>query len=442
LARATTSRRNFSFGTTQYSAALGGTYSSERERKQRLAEKRRQEKRDAMEERRAKIEEKKLRAQELLAEAKVKAAERKITAVEKVADRKIDTAEKKIDAAGKRVDKGALTEAGFEAIKARMEREIAAQEEHKRAAVAKYGNPMRNTSFGYGVYTPGVFGEDQIAHFSSKAAAETWARSNDVKRYKIKRAFAKNPAVSGAQYRLAQAVLSGTARESTMPRAVAQEIVGRTPSSLRSAYTMGTAGGSGHQPGARSSSLRNPEPQGDDSEEYRQASRTAELFHGRPVKEEIEVKEVIKTHDWYVSIGPLIKLIIKPVSKKPKKRVPLPFNQSEAGTVQLFCSPDGRQFYLRGGDQELDLKAFGMDEGTRWFRDHMLIGEAVEITYRDKKKFHSFKLTDYYHKLGEETGEKPTLAYDTLSKKLSIIGGQYHVEMDDLVDDMSPGIVN
>jgi hypothetical protein len=185
-----------------------------------------------------------------------------------------------------------------------------------------------------------------------------------------------------------------------------------------------------------------PEPQGDGSEEYQQALRTAELFHGRPVKEEIAVTEAIRTHDWYVSIGPLIKLIIKPVTKKPKARVPLPFHQSESGQVQLFCSPDGKQFYLRGGDQELDLEAFGMGERSAWYRDHMLIGEAVEITYRDKKKFHSFKLTDYYHKLGEETRIKPTLAYDSLAKKLEIIGGQYRIEMEDLVDGMSPGIVN
>jgi hypothetical protein len=186
----------------------------------------------------------------------------------------------------------------------------------------------------------------------------------------------------------------------------------------------------------------NPEPAGDGSEEYQQALRTAELFHGRPVKEQIEVEEKIRTHDWYVSIGPLIKLIIKPITKKPKKRVPLPFHQTEDGQVHLFCSPDGLQFYLRGGDQELDLDAFGMGEGSKWYRDHILIGEAVEITYRDKKKFNSFKLTDWYHKLGEETGDKPTLAYDSFAKKLSIIGGAYRIEMQDLVDGMSPGIVN
>ena len=372
-------RRNFSFGTTQYSAALGRTYTSDRERKKAIVEQRRE-----------RILDKKLRAQELAAEAKLKAAEKKIAAVEKVADRKIETAERKIETAGKKVEKGALTESGFEAIKARMEREIAAQEEHKRAAIARHGNP----TFGYGVYTPGVFGEDQIAHFSSKPAAETWARTHGVTGYKIKRAFKKNPscastrkekvsdrakryranqrgckpagvkkcklcgaksdlmvdhvdgdesngrksnlrwlcrscnttlgaemaktgegrrtvqynpasggaqtlgeymqavlqhtrgahdeggkiihatpkarrkkfaseiwrtrsarsgagapdwvtnpAVSAAQYRLAQAVLASTARESAMPREVAQEIVDRTPARLRSEYMMGTAGG-------------------------------------------------------------------------------------------------------------------------------------------------------------------------------------------------------
>jgi hypothetical protein len=46
----------------------------------------------------------------------------------------------------------------------------------------------------------------------------------------------ENPAVSAEQYRLAQAVLSGTARDTHMPVDVAREIVGRTPAKLRSEY--------------------------------------------------------------------------------------------------------------------------------------------------------------------------------------------------------------
>ena len=611
MAQRSTARRNFSFGSTQYSAALGRTYSSERERKKLLADRKRQDKKDRMDEQRERVEAKKLRASELAADAKIAAAERKISA-----------AGKKIETADKKVEKGALTEAGFAAIKARMEREIEAQEQHKADVLAK--NPtcattrkervsdrakryranqpgckpagtkqckicrskrfltvdhidgdesngrksnLRwlckscNTRLGAEMARSGVGRRTEQYNPKGATSFEQWSEAvatlhgeglgemtvdqareivretskrkrsefnSDVWRIRKERYgpsgrksggassdvpdWVTNPASSAAQYRLAQAVLSGTAHEA-MPRRIAQEIVDRTPARDRSIFMMGSAGENPMSHGPRQggmnatekrhdaevrkliakrfaegedaekvakrvwrsygyltdvrdgalivqlnagrerfepAALSNPsartaernQPIGDDSEEYRQASRTAELFHGRPVKEEIEVTESIRTHDWYVSYGPLVKLIIKPITKKPKKRVPLPFHQSEAGTVQLFCSPDGRQFYLRGGDQELDLKAFGMGEGSRWFRDHMVIGEAVEITYRDRKKFHSFKLTDYFHKLGEETGEKPTLAYDSLSKKLSIIGGAYRVEMDDLVDGMSPGIVN
>ncbi len=183
----------------------------------------------------------------------------------------------------------------------------------------------------------------------------------------------------------------------------------------------------------------NPEPAGDGSEEYQQALRTAELFHGRPVKEQIEVEEKIRTHDWYVSIGPLIKLKVKIVTGK---RATFPFSVKGDALVNLFCSPDGRQMYLRGGDQELDLKALDMEQGTRWYRDRMVIGQITEITYQDRKKFHSFELVQYWHRLGEETKVKPWLLYDTMNKHLEIIGGQYHVETEALVESMSPGLVN
>lgn len=49
----------------------------------------------------------------------------------------------------------------------------------------------------------------------------------------------QNPAESGAQYRLAQAVLSGTARGSGMPVSVAREIVEKTPEGLRREYMRG-----------------------------------------------------------------------------------------------------------------------------------------------------------------------------------------------------------
>ena len=495
--------------------------------------------RQAMDERREALQLKKLRGQELKAEAAIRTAERKIA-----------TAETKVASAEKKLDKGGMAEKQFEAMKARMEREIEAQEKYKAAAIAKIGNP----NWGYGVFEKGggLGGDEQLAHFGSRAAAETWARSRGLTGYSIKRSFEKsNPGglrqaivdgiklpghigsavtkqvyraaginpQSSTEYRLGYNLGQTDRQTASMRKSIgelhatfaanfgaaaspnwegfesgyaagysgsmgaaapnpSEAFSGRTPEKdgYRTGLTIGerdrkdqrsTLEGErerligilrdywnvprrqleeysrglnkGYRIGYSKKPKRNPEPADDGSDEYKQALRTAELFHGRPVKEEIEVKESIRTHDWYVSIGPLIKLKIRTLTKR---NATLPFAKSGEGLVHLFCSPDGRQFYLRGGDQELDLKPMGMGEDTKWYRDHMLIGEAKEITYQDRKKFHKFNLVEYYHKLGEDTKVKPMLAYDAFAKKLSIIGGQYHVEMEDLVDDMSPGIVN
>jgi len=64
----------------------------------------------------------------------------------------------------------------------------------------------------------------------------------------------------------------------------------------------------------------------------------------------------------------------------------------------------------------------------------VLVGEIVELTYRAKKGFDNFKLTDYYHGLGEDSGVRPSLIYDSLNKQMEIVGGQYKV--------LDVGIVN
>lgn len=113
-------------------------------------------------------------------------------------------------------------------------------------------------------------------------------------------------------------------------------------------------------------------------------------------------------------------------------------NPSLSKSVLLCSNEDGNQLYFMGGDQSLNLKSIHMDG--KWERDSMVIGVLYEVTYRTEKKFDKFKLTDYYHKLGEETGEEPTLRYDKLNERLYVDGGQYRISKPLL--GVSPGIEN
>lgn len=414
----------------------------------------------AIEDRRTRVELKKLKAQERAADAAIAQAERRIAA-----------AAKQIDSAKAKQSKGSMSEDRFEAMKARMEGEIEKQKQHKAAILAK--NPgcastlkvkVSDRAKRYRANQPGCkpAGVKKCALCRSKrfltvdhkdGDESNGRRSNlrwlckscntilgaEMARRGIgRRTEQYNPgAETAAQYARAVAIheshyVPGVGRIGEHDEGGA--IIHDTPKSKRREFASAIwASRKAHRNPSALSTLST------DSEEYSQAKQIAELFHGRPVKEEITLTEQIREHDWLWRIGPLVKLKIRTLTKRSAT---LPFHQTEEGMVHLFCSPDGKQLYLRGGDQELDLKALDMGEGTEWYRDHMLIGEAKEITYRDKKKFHKFKLVDYFHKLGEVTKKKPMLAYNALAKRLEILGGQYKVETDELVDGMSPGIVN
>jgi hypothetical protein len=99
----------------------------------------------------------------------------------------------------------------------------------------------------------------------------------------------------------------------------------------------------------------------------------------------------------------------------------------DSRSPDLYCNPAGTQLYIVGGNQELDLVALKMDD-EKSVKPFMVIGVLTMVTYRTKKGFDQFELTDYYHHLGEESGHQPFLVYDTLNKKLSVVGGKYQVK--------------
>jgi hypothetical protein len=137
----------------------------------------------------------------------------------------------------------------------------------------------------------------------------------------------------------------------------------------------------------------------------------------------------------------------------PKKIVRLASSEKDPKSGKIV----GKQLYLRGGDQEVNLKGLKMDSPL-WIRDLMELGrlhrfkkgdpplivdgERVKgsITYRTRKGMDDFKLIDYWHKAGEESEKKigeaarSLVLYDYPNKKLLFGGGNYHLD--------SPGIIN
>jgi hypothetical protein len=146
-------------------------------------------------------------------------------------------------------------------------------------------------------------------------------------------------------------------------------------------------------------------------------------FHGRPSAETLEIVTERHEHEWLTGLGTLVELKVATVTQLDAT---ISFARDKKAP-ELCSSEDGRQLYIEGGDQALDLKALKM-AGDKWEKDSMVIGVLYELTYQTAKKFHKFKLTDYFHKLGEETGVQPTLLYDPTNRLLSISGGQYQVK--------------
>lgn len=163
------------------------------------------------------------------------------------------------------------------------------------------------------------------------------------------------------------------------------------------------------------------------SGEFSAAQDLYETFHGRPSEETIVVTEEVEERSSLAGLGKLIELEVITLSGF---EVEIEFDTHRP---MLASSPDGKQLYIMGGDQQLDLEQLEMD-GPEWLKDLMVIGILTQVTYETQKAFHQFQLIDYYHDLGEESGVQPLLVYDTLNRRLSVVGGQYEVKFEGIVN--------
>ena len=150
-------------------------------------------------------------------------------------------------------------------------------------------------------------------------------------------------------------------------------------------------------------------------------------FHGEPPSRHLEIATEVEEPVHLAELGTLVSL---KVATPTKLEVTLGF---EEDPPYLASSADGRQLYIEGGNQQVDLSGLKMS-GKEWERPNMMLGDLIETTYRTAKKFDKFKTIDYYHANGEESGIPPQLVYDPVNKLLTVVGGKYKVKPEGIVD--------
>lgn len=165
---------------------------------------------------------------------------------------------------------------------------------------------------------------------------------------------------------------------------------------------------------------KNPSPMQVGAELYEQ-------FHGKSPEEIVAVQEADTIRKTYTALGDLVELRIQP--EHTEQLACIKFG---GDGVKLASAPGGRQLYLIGGDQGIDgsLDVFGTDAS----KDFVELGRAVYVMYRGRKSMDNFALVDYYHELGEESGQPPFAFYDRLRRRIFFVGGNYHVEAPGIID--------
>lgn len=147
-------------------------------------------------------------------------------------------------------------------------------------------------------------------------------------------------------------------------------------------------------------------------------------FHGKAPGRILEYDQQFRYPDKFAEMGWLLKLKFDLDTQNPN------FPLTEFGKCQAVCTPDGSNIYFIGGDQSLRLD----DLNIATDKDVVELGPCTFIEYHTVKGFHDFEPIDYRHRFGEEDGCVPTLAYDRLNRTLFLLGGNYRVRPEGIVN--------
>lgn len=275
-----------------------------------------------------------------------------------------------------------------------------------------------------------------------------------------------NPAVDAAQYRLAQAVLHGRVRTKTsMTKKAAKESIEKTPAAKRAKFMKRNAGNdsSVRSPTSTSSDVRSPtstktathasgnvtvtggantrvvihkknkghrrRPTSKKSLQVRkrnppkrrnptdEAAEAYREFHGKDPETEIIVDTPVHFHSVLAGMGKLEFLDVK--RDVDGGVTTINFGKG----VYLSENEKKTQLYIRGGDQSVNLRDFGISGP----HEIEVLGEISKVGYFTEKKHLVAKdggKAVYVHKF---QSPRPMLIYDVRNRLLSVAGGGYSI---------------
>lgn len=160
------------------------------------------------------------------------------------------------------------------------------------------------------------------------------------------------------------------------------------------------------------------------SDDMTAAERKFEEFHGRPATRIIDYETSYRYPEHFAEMGKLVELKFHLDKLNPE------FSLVKFKGTQAVCTPDGQNIYFIGGDQSLDFEAMNIASD----KDFVELGPCKYICYDTVKGFHDFQQTDYWHLFGEEDNIFPVLVYDRLNKSLFLVGGNYRVRPEGIVN--------
>lgn len=170
-------------------------------------------------------------------------------------------------------------------------------------------------------------------------------------------------------------------------------------------------------------SRRNPDDEA-------QAERIAREFHGRPVREFIDIEEPEVYSEYAGVLGELMRLDILMADGRNAQSIEFDFVEGAEDNI-FVVAPDKNNIEFVGGDQSFPWRE--IEGATDTGKNIVLVGPVVEIDYfADKHHLEGPKSQKhgitYFHEFGDEGGELPCLLYDTRNEKLLFVDGDYTIE--------------